>query len=55
MNNNFVWSILVQKKVLTEAEAVALSEALPKVIHPTDIKTAHKIIKPILEEVKENG
>ncbi len=51
MNSNFVWAVLVAKKIISQEEAEALSKELNLAIHSTDFKTAEVIVKNILDKV----
>jgi len=50
---NWLLSILVLKDIITEEEAVYLSEELATKMQPSRFREAHKIIEDILEEYKQ--
>lgn len=52
MNINWILSLLVHKKLITEDEAEHLSKKLAFTVYPQNFKDAHKIIKSLLDEVE---
>jgi hypothetical protein len=49
---NLVWAVLAEKKVISEAEARALSENLDHAAHPTDLETAEKMVRAALDDAE---
>lgn len=51
---NWILSILVQKKIISEEEATHLGKELPLNIHPQTFTDAHEVVTKLLDDFKKN-
>jgi|HubBroStandDraft_5_1064220.scaffolds.fasta_scaffold699740_1 hypothetical protein len=51
---NWVLSLMVHKKLLTEDEAVHLGKELPLKTHPHNFLDAHKVVEDLLKDFRKN-
>ena len=49
---NWILSILVHEKILTEEKATELATKLTLTTHPANFRDAHKIVEKILQDIE---